>query len=327
MSGNENLIASLNYITAQINRYGALFVILFGTTGNLLNFIVFNDRAFHENPCTNYLWWSSISSILFIWSGLLTRVLSGYGINWPNQNPPLCKIRLFILNICWSIAAWAFVGATMDRYFCSSASAVYRLKSSIRTARKFLIAILILSILLFVQVFYCYQASVPNVPVLCYTQAPACQLYNDWTNILYNITIPSCFMAIFGILTITNIRKRIIHPAPTSNSLSMPNNANMHVNLKKIDRNLRRILLIQVLVLLALSLPVGIQRLYASVTSNVSKSSLQVAIENLIYAIIVLIRFIAYSMSFYLYIFSGSMFRDTFKRKIQRKLRDMHIIH
>lgn len=78
MSDELSLIAALKFATTQINRHGSVFVILFGTIGNLLSIFVLNDRFFSENSCTVYLWWSSIASIIFIWSGLLTRTLEGY---------------------------------------------------------------------------------------------------------------------------------------------------------------------------------------------------------------------------------------------------------
>jgi hypothetical protein len=62
------------------------------------------------------------------------------------------------------------------------------------------------------------------------------------------------------------------------------------------------------------------QRLYSSLTSNVDKVALRVVIENLIYSIVVLINFAAYSMSFYLYTLTGSNFRAAFKRMVYRKL-------
>ncbi|CAF0806182.1 unnamed protein product [Adineta ricciae] len=263
MSNYASTIASLKYLTVQINRHGSLAVVLLGTVGNLLNLLVFGDRSFHLNPCTTYLKWSSSISIIFIWSGLLTRILDGYGIGWPNQNPPLCKIRLFILMVCWSMSTWAFAGAMMDRYLCSNPLVIHRMKSTVRTARRFLIFFFILSIALFVQIFYCYEASVPNVPVACYTQTLACQMYNDWTNILYNILIPSIFMTIFSALTISNLRQRTVHPIQT-NTQTQP-------TLRKIDRNLRKILFVQIAFLLVLSLPVGIQRFYANVTSDTVK--------------------------------------------------------
>lgn len=169
-----------------------------------------------------------------------------YGINWPNQNQPICKIRLFILMVCWSMATWSFVGASIDRYLCSSSSAANRLKSTARLARQYMTVMLIISIVLFLEIFYCYDASVPNVPVACYTHNLACQIYNDWVNILFDIIIPSGFMAFFGILTILNIRKRIIHPISTANTVVVTNPVNMQSSLKKIDHNLRKVLLIQV---------------------------------------------------------------------------------
>lgn len=77
MSDNASLIVSLKFATMQINRHGSILIILFGTIGNLLNIFVLSDGFFHGNPCTIYLWWSSISSIIFIWSGLLTRTPEG----------------------------------------------------------------------------------------------------------------------------------------------------------------------------------------------------------------------------------------------------------
>ena len=71
------MVLYLRYYTTRINRHGPVLVILIGTIGNLLNIFVLNDRTFRENPCTTYLWWSAVSSIVFIWSGLVTRVLEG----------------------------------------------------------------------------------------------------------------------------------------------------------------------------------------------------------------------------------------------------------
>lgn len=169
-----------------------------------------------------------------------------YGITWPNQTQPVCKIRLLILTVCWAIATWAFVGASMDRYLCSSSSVVFRARSTIRTARQFLTGISIISTIIFIEVLYCYEASVPNVPVACYSHNLACQLYNDWMTILYIIAVPSIFMSVFGILTVLNIRKRIIHPVTATKKMPIVNRREMQPHLKRIDHNLRKILFIQV---------------------------------------------------------------------------------
>ena len=77
MSSDIQLISSLNYATMQINRHGAAVLLLFGTIGNLLNILVLKEHSFQKKSCAVYLSWSSITSLIFIWSGFLTRVLQG----------------------------------------------------------------------------------------------------------------------------------------------------------------------------------------------------------------------------------------------------------
>ncbi|CAF3442044.1 unnamed protein product [Rotaria sp. Silwood1] len=238
------LISSFTLATMQINRHLALFVLLFGTVGNLLNIWVLSERSLSHNPCSTYLWWSSLSSVIFIWSGILTRVLQGYSFNWPNENQPLCKIRLFILIVCFSVSAWSLVGASIDRYLRSSVIVKFRNLSTVQTARQLLIIIITVSVLIFLEVFYCYNASVPNVPVACYSQSLSCRLYNDWMLILICTVIPSFFMAVFGSLTVRNIRTRIVQPAA---HVELPHNTTyQNLRLRLNDRNISHMLLIQV---------------------------------------------------------------------------------
>jgi hypothetical protein len=77
MSNNIDLVSSINYATMQINRYAATIMLLFGTVGNILNICVLSERTFNKIPCTIYLCWSSVSSMVLLWTGLLTRILQG----------------------------------------------------------------------------------------------------------------------------------------------------------------------------------------------------------------------------------------------------------
>ncbi|CAF1000317.1 unnamed protein product [Adineta ricciae] len=311
-----------NYATTQINRHVATFLLLFGTLGNLLNICVLNEHSFHENPCSIYLSWSSITSSVFIWSGFLTRVLQGYNINWPNQNSIACKTRQLLLNVTWPMGIWCLVGASIDRYLCSHSSARYRLFSTNLIAKRFVLAIFIFFCCLFVEVLYCFEGSIPNVPVLCYGQNIPCRLFNDWAALSFDIILPSFFLAVFGALTIRNIRLRSVRPIINSEVRSN-RRSTIHAN----DRNLTRMLLIQVLFILVLDLPFGIYRPYASLTSNISKSSYRAAIENLTYSVIVLLICVTHSTSFYLYTLTGSVYRRAFKQIGQRWLNRIRLIH
>lgn len=99
------------------------------------------------------------------------------------------------------------------------------------------------ALLVFLEVFQCYEASVPNVPVACYPRSLPCRLYNDWMLILLNTVLPSIFMAIFGSLTIRNIRARIVQA--TEHHETTRNVINNQLRLRLNGRNISKMLLIQ----------------------------------------------------------------------------------
>ncbi|CAF4271793.1 unnamed protein product, partial [Adineta steineri] len=178
MSSNLDFISSLNYAT--INRHAAALLLLFGTIGNLLNICVLTERSFQQNPCSIYLSWSSITSLIFIC----------YNVNWPNENDIACKVRQLFLNVTWPMGIWCLVGANIDRYFCSHSSMTLRQFSTNQMAKRFILGIFVLFLLLFIEVVYCFEGSIPNVPVLCYGRNIPCRLYNDWAALLFDIIPP-----------------------------------------------------------------------------------------------------------------------------------------
>ena len=66
-------------------------------------------------------------------------------------------------------------------------------------------------------------------------------LYNDWMYLLYNIVVPCVLMAFFGVMTIVNVRRRIIRPMLTAAVVTCNRQA-----VRRIDRHLRRLILLQV---------------------------------------------------------------------------------
>jgi len=167
-----------------------------------------------------------------------------YNINWPNQNEYVCKIRLYLLNVSWMVSVWSIVGASIDRYLCSSALVRYRQWSTVRTARCAMAALFISAATVYLEVLYCFEANVPNVPVACYCRNLACRLFNDWMNLLGSIVIPSVLLVVFGTLTLRNARVRRVQPilASVSTVTTIRNGTRTQQN----DRNLTRMLSIQV---------------------------------------------------------------------------------
>ena len=93
---------------------------------------------------------------------------------------------------------------------------------------------------------------------------------------------------------------------------------------KKSDHYLFMMLFIQVILLALLTLPLAIEKLYATLTININKSLLQLTIEDFIYQFSLLLTYIATGMQFYVNTLCGGViFRKTLidlQKSIIRKL-------
>ncbi|CAF1446844.1 unnamed protein product [Adineta ricciae] len=114
---------------------------------------------------------------------------------------------------------------------------------------------------------------------------------------------PCFLMLVFGILTVKNIRQnRRISPLLIR--------INRHIERhRRTDRQILRMLAVQVLVIIISTTPSCIVRLYSSFTESIIKDAYRIAQENLGTQIANSLSFFAYSSSFYLYTLTGSLFR------------------
>ncbi|CAF1099596.1 unnamed protein product [Rotaria magnacalcarata] len=205
---DSSTIDLINNISAQINRYITLFVLLFGTIGNLLNTLVLSQPSLRSNPCVLYFLGSSISSLGIMLVGLPTRFIGVWISTDPtNTNAFLCKSRIFLLYGFRTTSVWLIVFATVDRWFVSSFRVTRRFLSSRRIAHKSIFIIHILSFLLWSQTLYCYNTDRIQAPLTCYGMSPICRIFNDVTYAITTVLIPSVLMLIFGFLTIHNINR------------------------------------------------------------------------------------------------------------------------
>ncbi|CAF1173800.1 unnamed protein product [Adineta steineri] len=127
-------------------------------------------------------------------------------------------------------------------------------------------------------------------------------------------------MLIFGLMTINNVRysrnrtrpgdiSMITMQGPPSTSRTTEQQRN------KIDDQLLMMLLVQVLLLFIFALPLGVQKLYSTITTNRVSSQSQVAIDNFAYNFVLLLNFIANGMPFYIYTLVGG---NVFRKELQK---------
>ncbi|CAF1096009.1 unnamed protein product [Adineta steineri] len=322
---DRNISETLDHISIQVNRYFSIFIFLFGTTGNILNCLVLSRPSLRSNPCTFYFLISSIANIISITCGLTSRILSGWNMDLTSTNAFLCKFRAFIMLVSRSIAFWLIALATVDRWLLSSYRHQRRQYSSLKNAQQGTIAIIILSSFLYCQVLYCYDANMILAPLRCYGKTIICRLVTDLTYALVTILCPLLIMCIFGLMTISNIRRIHSNKSTQSKLLDINDNNKKTIKPKKqkrkrIDRYLRHVLFVQIIFLTILTIPQVIEKLYTTLTMNQRKSSLNVTIEEFIYNIVLLLTYLASGMPFYIYTLSGgNTFRnaltDLFKTK------------
>jgi hypothetical protein len=324
-SSDTDAISAWNNASAQLNRYFSIFIFLFGTIGNILNILVLSQRALRTNPCSLFFLTSSIANFIAIITGLTSRMLSGWTADLTNTIDWLCKLRAFVLFISRNMGSWLIMLATIDRWLSSCINVHRRQLSTLKNAQRGIIFTIIISILLYIPIIYCYQANLINAPLKCYGKTDLCRLSNDLIYASITIIFPMIFMIIFGLMTVVNIyriknRVNAINIMELTEPGSATNEQQQHSKPanRKLDHRLFVMLFIQILLLSLFTLPQAIQKLYSTLTSNLMETTLRKAVENFLFNLVLLLTYVANGMPFYIYTLSGgTVFRTALKSLLQ----------
>lgn len=166
----------------------------------------------------------------------------------------------------------------------SSIDAHRRQMSSLKNAKRSIQITICLSIINFLQVFYCYEANLID---------------SQFT--LLTVLIPSSLMFIFGLLTVVNIHRSSLRRIQPMTSATMNSTSNNNRN----QRSLLIMLFVQVILLTLFSFPQAIQNLYSNLTLNQNKSIRIQSINNLIYNLFFLLTYVTNGIPFYIYTLTG----------------------
>ncbi|CAF1554202.1 unnamed protein product [Rotaria sp. Silwood1] len=262
-------------------------------------------------------------------------MISGWMIDPTNYIGFICKLRAFLVFSTRTIAAWLIVLATIDRWLLSSIDVHRRQRSTLKNAQRWTMIIVIFSILLYAQQFYCYEANLMDTPLKCYGKTVVCRYITDLSFAVITILCPLSCMILFGLLTILNVRYsqgrvqafKLQNINPNMNKPATSTNGNIEAKSKqKIDHSLLRMLLIQVLLFIIFTFPLSVQKFYSSFSEE-NKSRIETVINGFLYNLAVLIYFVSNGMPFYIYtLCGGAVFRkalcDFFvmtKRKLMRR--------
>jgi len=274
---------SLLYIGEQITIYGGLFILIIGVVGNGINVLVFSTVGnYRRTPCTFYFLIASIFNIAYITIDLPSRIVTvGYGIDLTQTSTSWCKIREFCIVTPPLITLTCSCLATIDQYFATSQSAYLRRFSNIKWAHRITIIVIIIWCLHGIPILVFYNIS-PSTTA-CVNTNSSYAIYGPIYLLGLICGIPVVVMVLFGYLAYRNIHlTRVLAE-------------------QQADRQLTRMILIQVLLLVICIVPYSINNAYELITSGVSKGTNRLIIELFILTIFSLVAYFYFGVCIFIF--------------------------
>ena len=327
-----HIIASLSNASIVINRYLPIFIYIFGIVGNLLNVLVLGQRPLRSNPSAACFLLSSIANLLVLVSGLTSRMMSGYAVDLTLTVSWICKTRNVVLYTGRTIGLWAIVLAAIDRWLSSNLDERLRRRSTLSNAQRGMLIIIMYSCVINAPIIFCYEGNLSGALRGCYGSTYICRVVTDLIYAFGTTIIPLILMITFGLLTIKNVRhiRRRIETMAGS-SIRVENKSVIRASRrqsKKKDRQLLKMLLVQIVLLFLFTCPHPVQKLYTSIAELPPVDSIEDAVNNFIFQCLTLLTFTASGMSFYIYTLSGgSIFRNAFFNLLKIILRKIFWCH
>ncbi|CAF4605474.1 unnamed protein product [Rotaria sp. Silwood2] len=275
----------------QVNAYLQPVQFCLSVIANTLNIYVLSSRALRSSPCTHYFFACAVFCIIYTSLVCPLHFARGFYIDWLNT-PIGCKMYTYFAFLTPVLARTMLVLASFDRYCSSSQSPRLRSASTVRRGRLLIIISTILCIIYISPMLAMYYSKEPSGICMQYSSL-LISIYIVSQIIIYYISLPA-LMIIFGLLTISNARQCVTRTGPQLN----------FVRGRRTEKQLTRMLLLQVSVHLVLTVPFGV--IYSM---NAFDPSTRTPNNRAVRNILFMWQQCDYFVSFFLYVLSGSIYR------------------
>jgi hypothetical protein len=200
-TGTEASVLPL--IRLQMNRYGILFIIIFGNIGSLFSIVIYRRPNFSASTCTTYLLAVSINTFLFVNFALLTRLLEVAfdSINFTSTSLAFCRIRSLFYHAITTYHMFCLALASLDRFLVTR-MIFYRKKTSYIFC--LLLAVLCLSSYAHILKYFIIDSRLQACAALFSTFY---KVFFVWFYMSIYCLLPVTLMAIFGSLTVCKIHR------------------------------------------------------------------------------------------------------------------------
>ncbi|CAF0981956.1 unnamed protein product [Adineta steineri] len=278
-------------------------IIVVGNLGSFFNVIVFSrSNKFRFSSCSLYLIFASIGYAMYLNVVPLLRFLQlGFNIDPSAKWSWICKLRFFAIGFLLMLPRSYMVLAAIDRYFLSTSNQHRFLSRSIALKMILFVCLFWMIICIHDIIFYDIQISLNGTERLCSNPSGSYSIFLSFYSILINGISMPLLMSIFGILTFYNL-KRYRNRIHNNRIIILQRR-------KKEEWSILRMLIIQLIFTISLSLPVTIYLCYNGLTQYYQKSFFRIFIENYIYNMSTLLQYINAAASFYIYSLTSRTFR------------------
>ncbi|CAF1251508.1 unnamed protein product [Adineta ricciae] len=303
----------LSIYNATINMYKIIppIHIAFGTFGNVFNMIIFTRPNLRNNPCSIYFLASSINNLFFIYLLTALRYISFMlDLNFTQSSNLLCKISILVQYVPFSLVIWFPVLASIDRFLSSSRTVRLRQLSSVSVARRVIIGIYIVFLLIHVHMPIFYESAWDNDAFGCGISSYQYFLFFTFFGPIVACLLPILLMCIFAISIVHNVRS-------TRNRVFQQTGVARNERLRSEDRQMATMLLFQILVTILLSLPYVSTSLYYAFDLVILDNTLSLLGQIIFRCAQALAMFLFYTNSitgFYIYTLTSPKFRAEMQR-------------
>ncbi|CAF1173592.1 unnamed protein product [Adineta ricciae] len=272
-------------------------IFFLGTTGSLLNIILFSRRKLRQTSCCIYFLAASFSSLLSLLFGLVPTFYLLNNVYPGNYSVVFCKMQSYITHTSLQMTRVFLALACFDRYALSLGNNYLQRFATVTVACR-CIPIVILSCYLIAIHLVIYLDVVNSSCGIRY--APAL-IYNSVYSItIISVTLP-LFMFTFSLLTWVNLKRR-------QKQRQQMNTGLIHRDIIR-DRKVFFTLSVQLILYFISTALYAPNIIYTTITQNMPKSSDQQAIGVFINRIALLLIYVYPGLSFSAFTLSSGTFR------------------
>ena len=316
MSTESTFVYSLGLAQTYLYQFGGPILTTLGTVSCILSLAVFSKKNLRKNPCSVYLIAYHIASLLLIYTTVLPQTLvNGYNVDPTTYNLAFCRFRWYTALLFDALGPSYLVLASIDRILVTSRHALTRQRSTLRLAYACILSITLFWLLAeshtlaFCQIFVLG----PGYNYCFFQQGDYYAFISFYTVVVKGLLLP-LLLLIFGLWAIKNVRDlgRIV-PTSVTGVAGEREVGVSRLNHSK-DRQLFRILLVDVCVYLIFSSMLSVVLTYQQIVKNQSQSNDDFWIRRFFLVLSVFSGYIPSCIGFYNTLLVSKTFRHEAKK-------------